>query len=182
MKRQVRCWFPRMICGAVIRSQRQMLVLLSLAAMVGTTSAIASRVYTPHLFGNAISSANPAHDSATRVGSESSSLGNDMVQDLAINPPPNLTQSLLLTVTPRGFDLKEITLPAVPFFLLVENRSGLSEMSLSFQVEGGPVIRTMRVQREDLDWAGLLVLAPGSYVISEASHPGQLCHLIVIPK
>jgi len=83
---------------------------------------------------------------------------------------------------PRGFDNKEVTIPAGPFFLLVENRSGLSEMALSLQHEGGSTIKTALVQREVLDWAELFDLPPGNYVISEASHPTEICRLTVAAK
>ena len=79
-----------------------------------------------------------------------------------------MTGSVLLTITPRGFDLKEITVPAVPFFLLVENRSGLGEMALSLRREAGSRVTSARVQREELDWAELLDLAPGSFATYDA--------------
>src|SRR5712692_10393847 len=41
-----------------------------------------------------------------------------------------LTDSVLVTITPGGFNTAQITSPAIPFFLLIENRSGLSEVSL----------------------------------------------------
>src|SRR5262249_24360630 len=93
-----------------------------------------------------------------------------------------LTGSVLLTVTPRGFDTNEITIPADPFFLIVENRSGLSDMSLTLELEAGNRLRAVRVQREELDWAELLDLTPGTYVISEANHPDDICRLIVTPR
>lgn len=148
------------------------LVLLAVALTALTTSAIASRLYTRHTSDSEV----PVTDSGAR--------GESVTVEVIPHgkPNPTLTQSVLLTITPRGFDVKEVTVPEGPFFLLVENRSGLSDMSLSLQAQGGGPVISARVQREELDWAQFLDLPPGNYVISEASHPQDLCQLTVTSK
>jgi hypothetical protein len=92
---------------------------------------------------------------------------------------PQLTDSVLVTVTARGFDTPQITTPAKPFFLLVDNRSGLDEVALRLDQVGGPRLRSVDVPQEQLDWADLLDLAPGEYVLSEANHPDWSCRLTI---
>jgi len=92
-----------------------------------------------------------------------------------------LTDSVLITITPGGFNTTQITSPAIPFFLLIENRSGLSDISLRLDRLAGNRLRTVTVGREQPDWADLLDLTPGSYVLSEANHADWICHITVTP-
>ena len=150
-----------------MRSARPMIALVSVAVFVCTASSVATRWR--------------AHSGSVTALAKPSSIRPAPELDKSISQG-KLTESVLLTVTPRGFDLQEITVPAAPFFLLVENRSGLSEMSLSLQSDAGSLIKAARVQREELDWAELLDLSPGKYVLVEASHPEQVCRLTVAQK
>lgn len=93
-----------------------------------------------------------------------------------------LTDSVLITITPGGFDVGQITSPAVPFFLLVENRSGLDEVSLRLDRVAGPRLRQVTVAREQLDWSDLVDLSPGEYVLSEGNHPSWICHITITSK
>jgi len=157
------------------RSAKLTIALLTVAVIACSTSVVASRLYGSY----SRRSAESVFDSAIRGERETRELNKSASQR---NPQAKLAESLLLTITPSGFDLKEITVPAVPFFLLVENRSGLGEMSVTLQRETGNIVKAARVQREELDWSELLDLTPGRYVISEASHPDQVCRLTVTPK
>jgi hypothetical protein len=94
---------------------------------------------------------------------------------------PKLTDSVLVTITPGGFNTAQITSPAIPFFLLIENCSGLSEVSLRLDRVAGSRLRQVMVGREQPDWADLLDLTPGDYVLSEANHPDWICHITVAP-
>lgn len=100
----------------------------------------------------------------------------------AVAVKPKLTESVLITITPGGFDTAQITSPAIPFFLLIENRSGLSDVSFRLDRVGGSRLRQATVGREQPDWADLLDLSPGDYVLSEANHPGWICHITVTPN
>jgi hypothetical protein len=93
-----------------------------------------------------------------------------------------LTDSVLVTIFPGGFNTTQITSPAIPFFLLIENRSGLSEVSLRLDRVASSRLRTAAVQREQPDWADLMDLSPGDYVLSEANHPDWICHITVTPR
>jgi len=95
---------------------------------------------------------------------------------------PKLTDSVLITITPGGFNTTQITSPAIPFFLLIENRSGLSEVSLRLDRLAGSRLRQVSVGREQPDWADLLDLTPGEYVLSEANHSDWNCRITITPQ
>ena len=99
-------------------------------------------------------------------------------------PKPALTNVAHIAISPRGFDTKVITLPHAPFFLLVENRSGVG--GLSFRVDrmdtGTPVnVRQKDVSREELDYSDFFDLPPGTYLLSEIGHPDWQCRITVNP-
>ena len=94
---------------------------------------------------------------------------------------PKLTDSVLITIFPGGFNTTQITSPAIPFFLLIENRSGLSEVSLRLDRLAGNRLRQVTVGREQPDWADLLDLTPGNYVLSEANHGDWICRITITP-
>jgi len=94
---------------------------------------------------------------------------------------PKLTDSVLITITPGGFNTTQITSPAIPFFLLIENRSGLSEVSLRLDRVAGNRLRQVSVGREQPDWSDLLDLTPGEYVLREANHSDWNCRITITP-
>ena len=98
-------------------------------------------------------------------------------------PNPKLTNLAHIAISPLGFDSKAITLPHAPFFLLVENRSGVGGVSLRVdRIDGASGnIRAKNVSREDLDWSDFFDLPPGNYLLSEAGHPDWQCRITVNP-
>ncbi len=89
-------------------------------------------------------------------------------------------ESELITVTPHGFEPREITRPKGAFLLLIDNRSGRAQASTPrLSQEVGPQLREMNVPREQPNWSDLLDLQPGSYVLTEASHPAWSCHITI---
>lgn len=101
----------------------------------------------------------------------------------------------LVTITPRGFEPSEVTVPAGRVLLAVDNRSGLREIALELDQETSnrplPVLlktgvrvdetgqRQVRVSREKLDWRGLNDLQPGRYLLREVEHLGWSCRITV---
>lgn len=88
----------------------------------------------------------------------------------------------LITVQPGGFEPKEITRPAGPFLLLVDNRSGIPDLALQLDHEAGNRLRAVRVARHKLDWQEKFDLAPGTYTLTEASNPGWACRITITPR
>jgi hypothetical protein len=98
-------------------------------------------------------------------------------------PNPKLTNVAHIAISPLGFDSKVITMPHAPFFLLVENRSGVGGVSLRVdRIDGASGnIRAKNVSREELDWSDFFDLPPGNYLLSEAGHPDWQCRITVNP-
>jgi len=85
----------------------------------------------------------------------------------------------LVTVTPHGFEPREITRPQGAFLLLIDNRSGLGQVNLHLSREAGAQLLDVPVPREQPNWSEVIALPPGRYVLTEADHPRWLCRLTI---
>lgn len=85
----------------------------------------------------------------------------------------------LITITPHGFEPREITRPQGRFLLMVDNRSGLAATALALTSEAGQRTREMRVPREEPNWSEPVELPPGRYVLTEAEHPRWSCRITI---
>lgn len=97
-------------------------------------------------------------------------------------PPRRQVESELITITPAGFEPAVLTRPKGPFFLFVDNRSGLNSVSLRLDRVAGNRLHEVHVPREQLDWAEIFDLNPGEYVLSEADHPAWSCKITITPN
>ncbi len=88
-------------------------------------------------------------------------------------------ESELITITPHGFEPREITRLQGRFLLLVDNRSGLSATSLALTREAGARTHEMRVPREEPNWSDVVNLPPGRYVLTESDHPRWTCLITI---
>ncbi len=88
---------------------------------------------------------------------------------------------VLLAVRPTGFDPAEATLPAGKYLLVVQNRSGLHEVTLRMEAESGHRMLEARIPAGRSDWRKRLKLAPGNYTLTEANNPEWVCRLSVTP-
>jgi len=80
----------------------------------------------------------------------------------------------LITIRPGGFDPVEIVRPKGNFLLAIDNRSGLTEVDLRLDSEFDNRL-SKRVSREELDSRTIVDLNPGTYLLTEAGHPGWVC-------
>jgi hypothetical protein len=96
-------------------------------------------------------------------------------------PTPTQLPSILITISPRGFEPGAFSIPQGKFFILVENRSGLHSVNLRLDRMSVSRLYDVHVPREQLDWAELLDLSPGEYVLTEADHPDWACRFTVTP-
>lgn len=84
----------------------------------------------------------------------------------------------LVVVGVRGFEPAEITRPAGPFLLIVDNRTGLDEVQVRVErVAGRERLYDVGLSRKDYSWNTLLRLPPGDYILTEAGHPDWVCRL-----
>jgi len=96
--------------------------------------------------------------------------------------PTARLQTEVITILPDGFEPSQITRPFGRVFLLVENHSGLGEVSLALEREAGAHLLDVQVPREKLGWSDLIDLTPGEYVLTEANHADWVCKITITPK
>ena len=88
-------------------------------------------------------------------------------------------ESELITITPHGFEPREITRPKGRFLLMVDNRSGVAATSLQLTREAGARTHEMRVPREAPNWSDVVDLQPGRYLLTETDHPRWACRITI---
>jgi hypothetical protein len=88
-------------------------------------------------------------------------------------------ESELITITPHGFEPRELTRPQGRFLLMVDNRSGVAATALALTSEAGQRTHQMRVPREEPNWSEVVDLPPGRYVLTEADHPRWSCRITI---
>ena len=101
------------------------------------------------------------------------------VQPVSISPSQLEVERI--TIRESGFDPEEIRRPAGQVIVAVDNRSGLEEMRLRLEREGGQRLVDITVNRRKLDWRKRIDLQPGRYRLTEVSHPDWLCKIIITP-
>ena len=88
----------------------------------------------------------------------------------------------LITVHPTGFEPSEITRPAGPFILALQNRSGLEQLLLRIERSSGPRVREVQMHWEKSDWSDVIELPVGSYTVTEANNPDWVLRLTITPR
>jgi hypothetical protein len=95
---------------------------------------------------------------------------------------PRKIETEIITLRSEGFEPPSITRPQGLFILLLDNRSGLSEVQLDLDRQAGNRITQVNVPREKLDWSEGFDLPPGRYLLTEAIHPEWSCTITITPK
>lgn len=95
---------------------------------------------------------------------------------------PREARAEVFTVTPTGFEPAEVTLPAGEHLFVFNNRTGLDEFELRLDREGHGTVRRTRTPRRKRSLNEMLKLTPGSYVVTETSHPEWALRLTVTPR
>jgi len=96
---------------------------------------------------------------------------------LAQGPPP--VQVERITLTPRGFEPRQMSRPAARFLLALDNRTRFSVILLRIDREGGPRLREVRMPRGRMKFREFFNLPAGRYVLTEASHPNWVCTITI---
>lgn len=86
-----------------------------------------------------------------------------------------------IDLRPSGFEPSEITRPSGRFLFGVNNRTGLTELSLMLVHESGRSAGSKRLSRVKT-WRDVLDLHPGRYVLREATHPDWLCRITITER
>ena len=96
-------------------------------------------------------------------------------------PQSNVLQRELITIRQTGFDPAEIKRAPEDFLLAVDNKSGLSQLTLRITREDGFRVRELRLSPERFKVREKINLPPGEYLLTEADHADWLCRLTITP-
>lgn len=86
---------------------------------------------------------------------------------------------VLLTLRPEGFEPQEMQLSAGEYLLIAKNRTGLDELNLRLARDNGEHVSQAKVGARRKDWKQRLKLSPGTYRLTESSHPEWSCRIVV---
>jgi len=89
---------------------------------------------------------------------------------------------LPLQLRSAGFVPREITRPPGQYFFSIGNQSGVADINLRLDREQGGRLKEAQVKGQRLRWRDKVRLTPGTYFISEASHPDWLCRIVIKPE
>jgi hypothetical protein len=102
------------------------------------------------------------------------------------NKDVTTVESEVISLTPFGFEPKEIKRPKGLFCLMVNTRLGLKEVNLRLDRDLGNGVKEKQkeknVKNDILDWQEFLDLNPGTYILSESSLPKFTCTLTITAK
>jgi hypothetical protein len=86
---------------------------------------------------------------------------------------------IYLWFTPTGFTTKDISIPAGPFILSINNHSGIKNIKFRLEHEDGQPIQDMVPFNKSSTWRNKVNLKPGLYRISAINHTSWNCNLTV---
>lgn len=99
---------------------------------------------------------------------------------VSFSPPANI-EAEIIVLRPSGFEPKEISRPPGPFFLALDNRSGLDQVEVSLDLESGSKLHATGVSKNKTKWRKKMTLPPGTYLLRETSHPEWVCRITIQP-
>ena len=88
----------------------------------------------------------------------------------------------IVTIRPTGFEPAAITRPQGEFLLVINNRSGLEEVTWRLGRETGRNLREVRIHDGKLRSGNFEDLPPGRYVLTEADHPDWICRITITSR
>jgi hypothetical protein len=94
-------------------------------------------------------------------------------------PQSNSLPRELITIRPTGFEPAEISRPPGRFLLAINNKSGLDEVVLRIQREGGSRQHEVRIRQENFRWRVAATLSSGRYILTAPEHPDWRCIIII---
>jgi hypothetical protein len=94
----------------------------------------------------------------------------------------DVIEAEIVTIRPTGFEPAAITRPQGEFLLVINNRSGLEEVTWRLDREAGGNLREVKIHDGKLRSGNFEDLPPGRYVLTEANHPDWICHITVTSR
>jgi hypothetical protein len=152
--------------GKFLSPSRRITVCMSLLICALAVAALGFvRARTNHLL---VSSFDPP-DSVAPTTLQNKTLNDDIEAEIA-------------TILPTGFEPAAITRPQGEFLLVINNRSGLEEITWRLDLEIGGKLREVKVGDGKLRSGNFEDLPPGRYVLSEANHPEWICRITITSR
>jgi hypothetical protein len=99
----------------------------------------------------------------------------------AKGPGTRLT-SHLLTLRPSGFEPAEAVWPRGQFFLSIDNRSNVNDITLRLDRKAGARLKEVDLKMRKQRSAGVFDPPPGEYLLTEANHPEWVCRITISPN
>jgi hypothetical protein len=157
------------------KNRHRMFITISLVTLlICITTTLVVRAYNHHA-----SFSPPAPESAKMLSAAqplSTPSGSKVV------PQSERIEAELITVTPNGFEPKEIVRPAGKFLIAIENRSGLKGLSMAIDSPSGNRVLNGTFPKEKLSLKQLADYQPGKYTLTEENHPEWICYITITEK
>jgi hypothetical protein len=96
-----------------------------------------------------------------------------------LQPQRETIRGNLIALYPQGFLPNAITRPPGRFALIVDNRTGLRDVSINIEREAGGRLRSIPLSRAKHLWGEEIQLAAGRYVLTESNHPNWTCAITI---
>lgn len=100
-----------------------------------------------------------------------SSLAADQIDDV---------RGLAIAIKPRGFEPAAVELPAGRYYLIVQNRCGIRDLTFRLERENGEKLH--EVNDKKLQWKKEFDLHPGTYILSIVEHPAWRSLITIRPQ
>jgi hypothetical protein len=161
-------------------------VLLSLLFFFLVISVIASARYW-------FASAKPINRASPRLTTATAPRmpGEDVPRTVEISPRSSVSvtevagtrlPARFIILKAGGFEPTEVHWPKGEFFLVLENRSGVDDVTLRVDREVGGRLKEVKVNLRRHRWSGVVDFAPGNYLVTEVNHPNWHCRIVVVPR
>jgi hypothetical protein len=98
------------------------------------------------------------------------------------NPGRPLAEALPISLRAGGFSPSEVSRPAGDYYLSVNNLSRVPDLILRLDREKEGRVKESKTSREKTYWREHVHLTPGTYVLTEASHPDWVCRITVTAR
>ena len=107
-----------------------------------------------------------------------------LLQDLVRVPMTVMTnnpvvETMLITVTPTGFEPAELTRAKGRFLLAIDNQSGLDEVEFYFERETGRRVNVPLSRRGKIAWREIVDLTPGTYILRATNDESWRCRITI---
>lgn len=92
------------------------------------------------------------------------------------------SKGLWLTLRARGFEVKEMIIPAGDYLVVIENATGLDRFGVRVARGNGERLHQVRLPPLKKEWRQTINFTPGDYRVSEIDHRDWTCRIKVTAR